>query len=169
MRKRRREGYHGEEEERYSLPISKAKKKKAHSATFKPNIDEFRIITTEAPPTNQTNYDVKRKSGYKTLFASNHLQVINTLFSSDNPQTIQDNDVNKESQELVEEAKGINTTVKKATPKKSKKSQMKKDEEDNDIEEVDVNEGEIDISGRRLSKLKGRLKWIPYTQKRKHQ
>lgn len=47
MRKRRQEEYHEEEEEQYSLPIPKAQKR-AHSATFKPDIDEFRIIINEA-------------------------------------------------------------------------------------------------------------------------
>ncbi|GAA5797830.1 hypothetical protein HPULCUR_003226 [Helicostylum pulchrum] len=44
---------------------------------------EFRAssasIEFPAPPTNQANDDVKRKSDYKTLFTLNHLQVISTL------------------------------------------------------------------------------------------
>ncbi|KAG2232502.1 hypothetical protein INT48_007415 [Thamnidium elegans] len=43
---------------------------------------------------------------------------------------------------------------------------MKKDEEDNDIEKVNVNKGEIDIFNRRLSKLKGRLKYMLYTHEK---
>ncbi|KAG2235474.1 hypothetical protein INT48_007872 [Thamnidium elegans] len=87
---------------------------------------EFRVSSTTiefpAAPTTHENNDAKRQSDYKTLFRLSHLQVINTLKfgvsgiqketqnnyplwielnSSDNAQTVQDNDVNKELQEFV--------------------------------------------------------------------
>ncbi|KAI8090773.1 hypothetical protein BDF21DRAFT_460197 [Thamnidium elegans] len=87
---------------------------------------EFRVSSTtiEFPvaPTTHANNDAKRQSDYKTLFMLSHLQVINTLkfgvsgiqketqnnyplwielTSSDDAQTVQDNDVNKELQEFV--------------------------------------------------------------------
>ncbi|KAI8064909.1 hypothetical protein BDF21DRAFT_402324 [Thamnidium elegans] len=46
-------------------------------------------------------------------------------------------------------------------------SQKKKEEEENDIEKVNVSGSRADVSNRRLSKLKGRLKWMLYTHKEK--